>query len=122
MPRDSPGGAGAASVVMMLIAPPMASEPYDTDDGPRTTSMRSTMPVETSEGCGPLPRALFMGMPSTSTSTRWPERPRNTTRCSHGLSFELSTPGSRWSASPTTIGASSRSCPFDKNDSACGDS
>ena len=54
----------------MLMTPPIASEPYDTLDGPRTTSMRLTCDGSTSEGCGPLPRALFMGTPSMSTSTR----------------------------------------------------
>ena len=72
--------------------------------------MRSIWAASTSEGCGPLPRALFMGMPSMSTSTRWPERPRSTGRCSQGLSFELSTPGSCWNASPITAGASSLNC------------
>lgn len=40
--------------VMMLITPPMASEPYSDDIGPRTTSMRSIISGEIqSRSCWP---------------------------------------------------------------------
>lgn len=107
---------------MMLMTPPSASEPYATDEGPLTTSIRSTWAGSTSDVWGPLPRVLFIGQPSTSTSTRWPVSPRMDGRCSQGLSLLLSTPGSAASTSPSTSGACSRSTWRETKDSACGDS
>ncbi|MNL37977.1 hypothetical protein D3C87_1601560 [compost metagenome] len=61
---------------MMLITPPIASDPYRVDMGPRTTSMRSMAAIGgmklVSTSPKPLARApelfWFNRLPSTSTS------------------------------------------------------
>ncbi|MNE57775.1 hypothetical protein D3C87_1651860 [compost metagenome] len=52
---------------MTLITPPMASEPYSEDIGPRTTSMRSIASSGGSQPCSMPALSLFGRVPRVST-------------------------------------------------------
>ena len=80
----APPHSSATLRVITLITPPMASEPYRVDMGPRTTSIRSMDCSGGSQSCSkpalPLGRVsrVDTGLPSTRIRVYWEGMPRIT--------------------------------------------
>ncbi len=105
--------------VMMLMTPPIASEPYRVERGPLTTSTRSTNSGATFWIAAVPMVPGFMRRPSTSTSTWFDSVPRtNSEVCWPGPPRRAtSTPGTKRSASPrSAAGVRTRSSPENEVD------
>ncbi len=97
--------------MIRFTTPPIASVPYNTDAGPRTTSTRCTAFRSTIAGSSPKSacrRALFKRSPSSSSRMRWPRWPRIVGRVWFVPTPFTSRPGSVLSRSAAVLGVVSR--------------
>jgi hypothetical protein len=91
-------------VSMTLTTPPIADDPNSNADGPRSTSIRSAViGLMAIAWSGPDDDRSSVPIPSVSTRTRSPERPRNTGADAVGPKLVADTPGCLASVSPMLV-------------------
>ena len=108
MPTGPSGIWRGMRVSMTLTTPPIADEPNSKADGPRSTSIRSAVSgLIAIAWSGPDEDRSRLPMPSVSTRTRSPDKPRRTGAEASGPKLVADTPGWLASVSPM-LGRSAR--------------